>query len=202
MTGKNIIIEVEEYIKSLYDKNSSDLLCYHNLEHATEVVEVISELCNALNISEIERENLIIAGWFHDVGYFEICSGHEDLSAEYADRYLSGQNFPGDRIKRIKANILATKVPTNPANIYEKIICDADLHHLGKSDIEKRSQLFRQELANRNICNISDFEWLENSLKFLNEHSFYTDYANEKFGAQKKKNIKLFEEKLKKNDAD
>lgn len=198
MTGKHIIKKVEEYIKSLYDKNSSDLLCYHSIEHATEVVEVITELCDVMNISEIERENLIIAGWFHDLGYFETCSGHEELSAEYADRYLSEQNFPVDRIKKIKANILATKVPTNPANIYEKIICDADLHHLGKSDIEKRSHLFRQELENRNICNISDVQWLENSLKFLIEHSFYTDYANEKFGAQKKKNIKMFKEKLKK----
>jgi uncharacterized protein len=198
MTGIRIIEEVEEYIKGLYNKHSSDLLCYHSLEHAKEVVEVITELCDVMNISEIERENLIIAGWFHDVGYFETCSGHEELSAEYADRYLSEQNFSNERIKQIKANILATKVPTNPANIYEKIICDADLHHLGKNDIENRSQLFRQELQSRNICKISDVDWLENSLKFLNEHTFYTDYANEKFGAQKKKNIKLFEEKIKK----
>ncbi|HSL88149.1 MAG TPA: HD domain-containing protein, partial [Ignavibacteriaceae bacterium] len=117
MTGIRIIKNVEEYIKGLYNKHSSELLCYHNLEHAKEVVEVITELCDVMNISEIERENLIIAGWFHDVGYFETCSGHEELSAEYADRYLSEQNFPGDRIKRIRTNILATKVPTNPANI-------------------------------------------------------------------------------------
>lgn len=190
--------EVEKYVADLYEKNDSELICYHSFNHAKEVVDVVQKMCMAINIGSEETENLIISGWFHDVGYFEKCEGHEVISANYAEKYLSSQGFPGDRIKKIISYILATKVPTNPRNIYEKIICDADLHHLGTSKIEEKSQLFRTELENRNGCNLTDSEWIENSLKFLKHHSYYTDYAKTEFENQKRLNIFQFEKKLKK----
>ncbi len=190
--------QVKQYICELYEKNESDLTCYHNFDHAKEVVEAISRICNAMNVPEEEKENLIIAGWFHDIGYFEKCSGHEEIGAAEAEKYLTKQDFAPERIKKIKSYILATKVPTNPKNDFEKIICDADLHHLGSADIEIKSELFRKELENRNICHPSDVEWLTNSIHFMNQHSFYTDYARSRYEDQKKVNIIMLEKKLKK----
>jgi predicted metal-dependent HD superfamily phosphohydrolase len=198
MFETSMIGKVEKYITDLYVKNASELICYHSLEHAKEVVDVIHKMCKAMNIEDAETENLIISGWFHDVGYFEKCAGHEEISAQYAERYLSEQSFPEDRIKKIKSYILATKVPTNPQNTYEKIICDADLHHLGTTDIEEKSRLFRTELENRNVCHQTDSEWIENSLKFLDQHSYYTEYAKREFEDQKRLNILQLEKRLKK----
>lgn len=198
MFETEIIKNTKKYIKDLYDKNDSDLTCYHSFNHAKEVVETVIRMCETMKISEDERENLIIAGWFHDVGYFEKGKGHEEISAEYASRFLTEHSFDKTRIEKIKSYILATKVPTNPHNDYEKIICDADLHHLGTNDIEDKSQLFRKELENRKVCHLTDIEWYENSLKFLNEHSFYTDYAKSEFEEQKKINIIKLEKKIKK----
>lgn len=198
MFETRIIKRAEEYVTDLYEQKESEMICYHNLVHAKEVVSVIDQMCESMNISEEERENLILAGWFHDLGYFEKCSGHEEISAEYVSQFLSENNFPENRIEQVVSYILATKVPTNPNNIYEKIICDADLHHLGTTDIEEKSQLFRTELENRNICHPTDIEWIENSLKFLRQHNYYTEYAKKEFEYQKRLNILQFEKKMKK----
>jgi len=198
MFETKLIKRAEEYVTGLYEKNDSELICYHNSVHAKEVVDVIKTMCEAMNISEEEKENLILAGWFHDLGYFEKCSGHEEISANYASKFLTENNFPAERIEKVKSYILATKVPTSPKNIYEKIICDSDLHHLGTAAIEEKSQLFRTELENRNICHPSDSEWIETSLKFLKQHRYYTDYAKKEFEEQKRLNISQFEKKLKK----
>lgn len=190
--------QVKQYISDLYDKNDSELTCYHNFNHAKEVVEAINSMCMAMNVPEDEQENLVIAGWFHDIGYFQKCSGHEEIGANEAEKYLKDNNYPLERILKVKSYILATKVPTNPKNDFEKIICDADLHHLGSTDIEAKSELFRKELGNRNICHPTDIEWFTNSLHFMNQHSFYTDYAKSAYGDQKKLNIITLEKKLRK----
>lgn len=198
MFKTEIIINVKNYVTELYRKNETELICYHCFAHAKEVVEVIDKMSEAMNIPDDEKENLIIAGWFHDVGYFEKGCGHEEVSTEYAVNYLSGLGYPLNQIEKVKKYIMATKVPTNPENIYEQIICDADLHHLGMNDIEHKSELFKLELEKKDICHPSNIEWIESNIKFLKEHSFYTDYAKNEFGIQKEINLRYFEMKLEK----
>lgn len=198
MFKTDLITRVENYVTELYKNNNSSLHCYHSIVHAKEVVEAIDEMTAAMNILDDDKEILMIAGWFHDVGYFETDKGHEEVSAAHAEIFLKENHYPSEKIAIVKKCILATKVPTNPQNILEEIICDADLHHLGKNDIEEKSELFRQELEIKNICHPTDIEWIENNIKFLNEHSFYTDYAKKRFGIQKNINQQLFEKELKK----
>lgn len=190
--------KVKDYVRELYEKKNSGLHCYHNVIHACEVVDVISEISEVMKLNEEDKEALIIAGWFHDCGYFETVKGHEEVSTRYAEEFLSTKNYPVEKIEKVKSFILATKVPTNPKNVAEQIICDADLHHLGKTSIEEKSELFRMELEKKGLSQMSDIEWIENNIRFLREHSFYTDYARATYEGQKKLNLLLFEKKLKK----
>ncbi|MFO7525968.1 MAG: DUF5706 domain-containing protein [Ignavibacteriaceae bacterium] len=198
MFQTDLTLKVEEFVLKLYKDKSTIFHCYHSLTHAKEVVEVIGQMVDKIETSEDEKEILIIAGWFHDVGYFEKDKGHEEVSAEYAEKFLTREGYAREKIEKVKQCILATKVPTNPKNILEEIICDADLHHLGKKDIEEKSELFRLELETKDICHPTDIEWIENNIKFLKEHSYYTEYAKQAFGIQKNLNQQLFERKLRK----
>lgn len=198
MFQSDLTLKAEVYVLNLYKEKSSVSHCYHSLMHAKEVVEIIGKMTDEMGINDEEKEILLIAGWFHDVGYFEKDKGHEIVSAEYAEKFLNEQQYPKEKIDKVKECILATKVPTNPKNILEQIICDADLHHLGKKDIEEKSELFRLELETKNICHPTDIEWVESNIKFLKEHSYYTDYAKQEFGIQKNLNQQLFERKLNK----
>ena len=40
----------------------------------------------------------------------------------------------------ITGNIMATKIPRNPKNLLQQIICDADTYHLGTKDFKETNK--------------------------------------------------------------
>jgi predicted metal-dependent HD superfamily phosphohydrolase len=191
MIDYSTINKVEAYVRDLFNSRLADEVLYHTIKHTLEVVKVVQEIGEAEGITDEEMELLIIAGWFHDTGHFHCCSGHEEHSTQYAKNYLSNESIPASRIDEIVECILATKIPQNPQNKLQEIICDADLCHLGEENIKERGDLLRKELELRGIKKLTDIEWMTHSLTFFNQHHFFTDYAKKKFGAQKEKNMHI-----------
>jgi hypothetical protein len=71
---------------------------------------------------------------------------------------------------------MATKMPPSPVSLLEKIICDANLDHLGRADFLIQSdRLFQEYLLNKKIRNKN--EWNQMQVKLLENHEFYTDTA-------------------------
>ncbi len=196
--NNSIQSKVKEFIgKTFREKGSTDAH-YHNFTHTAEVAKVAEEIVNAMNIDEKDKEALLIAAWFHDVGHTEKCEGHEDIGIEMAAKFLQENGYPSDGIAKVISLIDATRMPRNPKNILEEIICDADLHHLGTDKFDVKGELFKNEIEALNCCKIPEHEWIENNLKFFKQHKFYTDYAKERFETQKNINYIKIEKKLKK----
>ncbi len=129
--NREILSKVKEYIgKTFREKGSSDSY-YHNFTHSAEVAKATEEIADSMSINENDKEALIIAAWFHDIGHTETCEGHEDVGIDLAEKFLKENNYPKDGITKVISLINATRMPRNPKNILEEIICDADLHHLG-----------------------------------------------------------------------
>ena len=196
--NNGILSKVKEFIGNTFrEKGSSDSF-YHNFTHTAEVAKVAEEIANASGIEENDKEALLIAAWFHDVGHTQCCEGHEVIGIEMATNFLKKNNYSEEGIAKVVSLINATRMPRNPKNILEEIICDADLHHLGTNNFEVKGELFRNELEALNGCKIPEAEWLTNNLKFFNQHKFFTDYAKERFETQKNINYIKIEKKLKK----
>lgn len=197
MFESKILKLVEQFVLELFAKKTCADDLYHNLSHTTEVVEVSDIIALDEKLSDDDKEILLIAAWFHDTGHFNCCYGHEDQSVKFAKEFLNNESYPKQKIDRIVGCIRATKIPQNPSNKLEQIICDADLQHLGMSDLEKRTKELRKEFEIKGIKKLNDIEWLKSSLEFLSNHKFFTDYAITTFGEQKKINQMNIEQKLK-----
>jgi putative nucleotidyltransferase with HDIG domain len=196
--NNGILSKVKEFVgKTFREKGSSDAF-YHNFTHTAEVAKVAEEIANAIGVNEVDKEALQIAAWFHDIGHTEICDGHEDISIDLATKFLKENNYPPESIDKVVALINVTRMPRNPKNILEEIICDADLHHLGTNKYDEKSELFRNEIEALKHCKIQEDEWLKNNLKFLEQHKYFTNYAKERFETQKNINYIKTEKKLKK----
>jgi putative nucleotidyltransferase with HDIG domain len=196
--NKEILSKVKELIgKTFREKGSSDLH-YHNFTHSAEVAKVAEEIADALGVNENDKEVLLIAAWFHDLGHTEICEGHEDIGIEMAVNFLKENNYPESDIDKVVSLINATRMPRNPKNTLEEIICDADLHHLGTNNYEHKAELYRNELEAQKGCKISETDWLKGNLEFLKKHKFFTTYAKERFETQKNINYIKSEKKLNK----
>lgn len=198
MVSEEILQKVKKYIGSTFRAHQMADNTYHNMTHTAEVVKAVIEISKAMNISDEDTELLQIAAWFHDLGYKDICEGHEEISIEYAEKFLAENNYTKEQIDKVSALIKATHFPHTPKNELEQIICDADLQHLGTNDFEEKGDLLRKELEEKQGLRFTDEEWIEKNIKFFNQHKYFTPYAKSRFQTQKNINLLKLEKKLKK----
>jgi hypothetical protein len=80
-------------------------------------------------------------------------------------------------------------MPQSPHTTLEKILCDADLHHLGSSRYATWAALLRQEIKDDHHMNLSDEEWNKKNIHFFRQHCYFTKEAQELWGQQKEINL-------------
>ncbi|MBI1937778.1 MAG: HD domain-containing protein [Ignavibacteriales bacterium] len=193
-----LINKAETYALDLLGSKNLTNHVYHDVSHTQEVVEAAETIGTAAGLTESELEIVIIAAWFHDVGYVEKTEGHEQIGAEFAEEFLGKENYQQEKIKKVKNCILATKVPQKPKSLPEQVLCDADLAHLGKKNFKSRNNLFREEFEFLFGRPLTEYEWLKKTIDFLTSHKFFTDYAATEFEAQKQTNLLKLQKKLRK----
>lgn len=170
---------------------------YHNLKHTTAVAEAAQEIGKQSSLSNDDMENVIVAAWLHDTGYEKDREHHEERSAKTAAALLESWGASPEKIKKVQNLIAATRMPQNPQNLAEQVLCDADLYHLSKKDVFECAQQIRSEIETfKNIKFESDKEWGEYNLKFLKSHSYFTLYGRQVLEERKKKNIKKLKKML------
>ena len=83
---------------------------------------------------------------------------------------------------------MATKLPPQPRDIYQQIICDADLDYLGRSDMIPVSNTLYRELSEQNkIGSLND--WNKLQVKFISGHTYFTKTARSLREVNKQKQI-------------
>ncbi|WP_111708637.1 Pycsar system effector family protein [Lutibacter citreus] len=200
MLENNFFKEVKTFVFNTFKKELPVEAVYHNYNHSVEVVKAASEIANALNISDEDKEVLFLACWFHDIGIINGAEKHEEVSKKIASKYLKEIKFSETKIAKVCSIIDATKMPQKPKSLLDEIICDADLFHIGTSDFKEKTSLLRVEWEQ--FCNKSftDVEWLQQNLKFIEEHKYFTDYVYNKLNKQKISNWLKIKKDLKREE--
>jgi uncharacterized protein len=167
----------------------SPKLIYHDLAHTvSDVVPAVKMLAEAENLPQYEQTLLITAAYYHDVGFLEQRQGHEMVSARIASESLPHFGYTRAEIECIQDLIMATRLPTNPTTLLEKLIADADLDSLGRTDFWSRSMALRAEMAAQHIF-FTDAEWYANQIAFLSSHCYWSESARRLRDAQKAINL-------------
>lgn len=179
----------EDYAKNLLKDKLSSVYTYHNLDHTIQVVDKIKILAKEENISPEDTENLILAGWFHDLGYVDDADNHEEESRKIASDFLKQHQFSEERIQKIGELILATDKFYRPKNHLEEIIKDADMYHLASDDYFRICENLRQEIKEVHHQKFSKLQWAELNITFFAKHQFYTKFAKENWQPEKEKNV-------------
>ena len=193
----NIIDDAQKYVSALFDKYISDKLRYHNIRHTENVVVAARLIASECNISGAELEMLLVAAWFHDVGYLETIKDHETLSGKKARVFLEKRGKDRFFIDQVERCIAATKIPQSPIDRLSAILCDADLFYLSQDDFMTDTRIFWNELAAINGQAESDAAYLKQSLRFFENHSYKTDYGKTVLEPGKVANIQKIKAALK-----
>jgi HD superfamily phosphodiesterase len=139
-------------------------------------------------VSDEEILILKTAALMHDAGHTINYDNHEYHSTILARKILPKFGYKEEMINRICELIMATKLPPNPNNRMEEIMCDADLDYLGRSDMIPVSGNLYKELKKQNkIDNLN--EWNKMQLKFISDHQYFTKTARNLREVNKQKQI-------------
>jgi len=172
----------------LNTKLSKDLH-YHGVHHTLDALKNCKVYLKHNSINAHDAKLLRLGVLFHDIGFTETTQEHEQMGSEIAKKMLKNYEFSNKDIDVIAGLILTTKIPQQPKTLLEKIICDVDLDYLGRSDFyEISDQLFRELKALSVIKSID--EWNKIQIKFLEAHSYHTDFAIKNRQPQKELRIK------------
>lgn len=194
----NILQEAESYFIQLIEKNHKPIYTYHNLAHTQNVVKRANKIGVKTGLTPDEMEILLLAAWFHDSGYYENFANHEEISARNAQQFLEARNYPTDKIKQVTEAIAHTKIPHLPCD--DKIcnaLCDADLYHLSSKDYIKVSEKLHAEKSAILNHEIPPKLYWEQTLHFLQEHHYHTEYGKKVLANKKEENFQKVVEKVK-----
>lgn len=199
-TQNTLVAAAETYVAEFYRTHVSDKYIFHDFKHTKEVVEAARQIASEYEISDRELEILLLAAWFHDIGYIEGPEGHEERSCKYARAFLEEHFYPAEDIDVVLACIRVTKIDAMPNNLLEKVMCDADLSHLGSKMYWEHCTRLRQELFLTQNIVMSEQEWVNFELNFITHQQYYTEIAHELFDKRKQKHIRqLMKHKMRLN---
>ncbi len=189
--------QARKYAAQRLERELSPRLLYHGLTHTRdEVVPSATWLAGLEGVQGAALDLLLTAAWFHDVGYVEQATDHERISVRIAAQVLPGYGYAAAEVEIIGAAILATIIPQAlPATLLEKIMADADLSVLGRTNFLLRNSDLRRELALFGTV-FTDREWYTKQLKLIETHAYVTASACAYLNPQKTLNVAALKQRL------
>lgn len=196
MNYQTIIQDASDWVNNYIKGHKSATLCFHNIEHILQVVDATKKISAYYKLSEKDNFIVLIAAYFHDVGYYTgPKEGHELRSTEIAENFLQERAVEVDLIQAVKNCIIATRMPQQPKNLLEEIVCDADLFHLGSDGFSERNKLMRKEAG---ICSgktIEKSNWRQGTIDLMEKHHYHTSYAKLFLTDKKAENLNALKKK-------
>ena len=180
--------DIQELILDRLEKELPDFLYYHNVKHTVDVVTEVELIGWAEGIDDEGILLLKTAALFHDAGHIISYDEHEFHGTQLVREMLPAYGYTEEQIEKICEIIMATKLPPQPKDIYQQIICDADLDYLGRSDMIPVSNTLYKELSEQDkIGTLND--WNKLQLKFISAHTYFTKTAQSLREVNKQKQI-------------
>ncbi len=183
-----IVDQAKLFVINLFENQKNQKLTFHSLEHTLEVVRQSALIGQQEKLNEDELSAVLVAAWFHDTGYLIELENHEAASIDLVRSFFKKHPRATAFVQLVEDCILATKRNREPQSLPEKIIMDADISHTGNSNFINISKTLRKERSNCTGVAISQEKYWQETLLFLENQQFFTDFAQREYEPVKKTN--------------
>lgn len=188
----DIIEKAKTHVKVLLERESIKHLTYHNWTHTQNVLNAAVLIAkNTPDFDKLKLEPLQLAAIFHDAAFWQGSEGHEYRGGEKAADFLKDNGYNDHaEVELVKRLIMATKMGHQPSDVYEAIIKDADLSHLGREDyMQTAFKDLSEEINNCNNFKLSKKDWAKSCIGFLENHTYFTDFGKATYENTKQENL-------------
>ncbi len=181
---------VQSEILALLSSHLSGKHTYHSKGHTKDVVKQALHIADCEGVTDPHELQLLeTAAWFHDTGFINVPHEHERESCRIAREKLPLLGASAADIERISELIMATKIPQSPSCYLAKILCDADLDYLGRSDFQSIASLLEKEWIEFDMLKERS-QFNEIQIRFLDNHKYFTQYSRQNREPIKRKHLK------------
>jgi len=180
--------DVEEFVLTKLEDGLPDNLYYHNVKHTIDVVTQVELIGRSEGVTEEDMLILKTAALFHDMGHLINYDTHEEEGARMAKKILPKYQYNNKQIEKICRLIMVTRMPPEPRDLLEEIMCDADLDYLGRTDFVPVSINLYKELHERKKID-SLMEWNKMQIEFIKKHQYFTTTAQKLREVNKNKQL-------------
>lgn len=177
--GKMQYLELEKYMYDWLAQHLPKHLYYHGIHHTKNVNKYATLLALEENVGTEELFLIKTAALFHDAGFVSQYENNEQIGANLAEAVLPKFNYSERQIGTVVKLIKSTRVPQQPENKMQQILCDADLYYLGNPDFHHIADTLLKELMEHGKVS-GRKEWDEIQVAFLNEHRYFTETAKKR----------------------
>ncbi len=146
---------------------------YHSLAHALDVQASALEIARLEQVHGEDLQLLEVAAIFHDCGFLVASEDHEEAGRDIIRSVLPTFGFNERQVERVGLLIMATRVPQCPEDRLARILCDADLDYLGRTDFRPIGNTLFQELHTFGFVD-SERAWNELQVRFISAHRYFT----------------------------
>lgn len=194
--------DLEEFVLEKLENGLPKNLYYHNLKHTVDVYTQVELIGRSEGVSKEELLLLRTAALLHDSGHMIDYSTHEEMGVKLAYEILPEYGYSQEQIEVISTLIMSTKMPPDPKNLLEQIMCDSDLDYLGRTDFIPVSNMLYKELHEHGkIATLQDWNLLQ--IKFIEKHQYFTNTARRLRNVNKNiqlQNIRNWMKEVEKNE--
>lgn len=189
-----IIDHAKLFVIDFFRKNNDPKYLFHTLEHTMNVVQQVERIGKEEGLNEQEMQAVVIAAWFHDIGYLIQMEEHEAQSIQTVRAFFGEYPVEPNISEMAEVCIKATKRDHEPVTLPEKVIVDADVSHLGDPEFISISKKLRKERSSCFHNDVPSLDYWKETLAFMENQHFYTLYAQSNFHPVKLQNMEKVKE--------
>jgi adenylate cyclase len=165
--------DLEEKIFGEVLKQLPDHLHFHTIEYAEKVYNQSFLLCRAEEVEQDERLLVRTAALMLFTGLTQTYTNYENRSAVISRELLPMFKYSETQIDHICNLILATKSPFHPNNRLEKILIDAKMEYIGRSDFLASIKLLFKEMKESGSA-LNGQQFKKQQIEILYEFEYFT----------------------------
>lgn len=199
-----ILNKVEVFATNFITNEIPESLIYHDISYTHRLVSGVKEIYDHEEITDKEKELLLIAAWIFGTGFFDAESSNgknmhtgcmmctQRMSAEFLYSVL-----PKEDVTSVFQILENTKHESQPQTTLDFIFLDALFMDFARKKGMKYVKKKYQELLIFNALKISKKKGITNLISMLEAHTYFTNYGKSSLEPKKHQLIKLLKKEVK-----
>lgn len=185
----DIVRSASEHVFALFrDAGPEGSLVYHSYDRARELARATRQIARGAGLPDEQTRIALLAAWFHGAGYATGTTGNGAESASVARRFLAERGEPTQLAEAV-VECMRGAEDGIVASAAQEVLHDALLVPTADKGYVRELRLLRLEQERRGGTPMSDVEWTERSIRFLDQHPFRTRHAQLEYNRGRAQNL-------------